>query len=191
MVALVTGGSGSGKSAYAERQLLALNAEENIYLATMICRDAESRRRVERHRRMREGGHFRTVERPLDLKHLDLPGESQGRAVLLECMSNLTANEMFEPGGAGPDGAEEEILEGLAHLKAQCEHLVVVTNELFSDGVRYDESTTKYLQILGRINRRIAAEADRVTEVVCGIPVVWKAPGMQSGTFRSIPFGTL
>ena len=47
MVALVTGGSGSGKSAYAEQQLLALNANENIYLATMICRDAESRRRVD------------------------------------------------------------------------------------------------------------------------------------------------
>ena len=51
---------------------------------------------------------------------------------------------------------------------------MVVTNELFSDGVTYDKETADYLSALARLNVAVAAEADRVYEVVCGIPVCWK-----------------
>ena len=51
---------------------------------------------------------------------------------------------------------------------------MVVTNELFSDGVRYDPETAAYLELLAGLNRAIAAKADQVYEVVCGIPVAWK-----------------
>ena len=101
--------------------------------------------------------------------------DSSGKVVLLECLSNLTANEMFEKDGAGADRAAEEILAGIDRLREQSGHLIVVTNEIFSDGVRYDEETTEYLRLLGRINQRIAAIADQVTEVVYGIPVPVKA----------------
>ena len=52
--------------------------------------------------------------------------------------------------------------------------VVIVTNELFSDGVTYPPETEQYLDILARLNREIAAEADQVWEVCCGIPVCWK-----------------
>ena len=52
--------------------------------------------------------------------------------------------------------------------------LVVVTNELFSDGMDYDPDTLAYLDVLARLNRAVAARADGVYEVVCGIPVAWK-----------------
>ena len=52
--------------------------------------------------------------------------------------------------------------------------MIVVTNELFSDGARYDLGTEQYLHALGEINRRIAHRADRVYEVVAGIPILWK-----------------
>ena len=51
---------------------------------------------------------------------------------------------------------------------------MVVTNELFSDGIRYDQETADYLSALARLNVAVAAEADQVYEVVCGIPVCWK-----------------
>ena len=51
---------------------------------------------------------------------------------------------------------------------------MVVTNELFSDGIPYDEETADYLAALARLNGAIAARADQVYEVVCGIPVCWK-----------------
>ena len=52
--------------------------------------------------------------------------------------------------------------------------LVVVTNELFSDGMDYDPETLAYLDVLARLNRAVARRADRVYEVVCGIPIAWK-----------------
>ena len=52
-------------------------------------------------------------------------------SVLLECMSNLVANEMYDPSGAG-ENAEESILAGIHKLQKVSDDLVVVTNEVFS-----------------------------------------------------------
>lgn len=65
MFVLVTGGAASGKSAYAENLLLRSPASPKCYLATMLAQDAESRARVERHRAMRKGKGFLTLECPL------------------------------------------------------------------------------------------------------------------------------
>jgi len=59
-------------------------------------------------------------------------------------------------------------------LRAQCAHLIVVTNDVGSDGGGYDELTERYIETLGRVNRRLAAEADTVCELVCGIPLPLK-----------------
>ena len=81
------------------------------------------------------------------------------------------ANEIFDPSGAGKARAEEEILAGVSRLAHQARNLVLVTNEIFSDGYRYEEETMEYQRILGNINVRLAEMADCVTEVVYGIPV--------------------
>ena len=88
-------------------------------------------------------------------------------------MSNLTANEMFQEAGA-KEHTVEEILAGVKALKEQAEHLIIVTNEIFSDGIEYDRETRTYQEYLGQINRYLAREADQVTEVVYGIPLHWK-----------------
>ena len=118
---------------------------------------------------MRAGKGFHTEERPVHLDHMPVPA---GSVVLLEDLSNLTANEWFGP--EGREGAEERVLSGIRKLKAESACTVVVTNELFSDGIRYDQETADYLSALARLNVAVAAEADRVYEVVCGIPVCWK-----------------
>lgn len=170
MFILVTGGSGSGKSAYAENEVVKLGEGQRIYLATMMSFDEESKKRIARHRRMRADKHFRTVECYTGLKSVMLPENS---IVLLECMSNLAANEMFTPEGAG-EHTVEEILNGVRHLKEQARHLVVVTNEIFSDGYQYDSETERYQKYLGRINQEMGLMADRVAEVVYGIPLLHK-----------------
>ncbi len=173
MFILVTGGSGSGKSAYAEQRVLDLGEADRIYIATMICYDEESRRRVERHRKMRAGKGFRTLECPTGLLQADIRGENDGRPVtaLLECMSNLTANEMFDPSGSGED-AQQAICAGIDRLLEEVDHLVVVTNEIFSDGITYPEETRNYQELLGRVNCYMASRADETVEVVYGIPVI-------------------
>ena len=72
MLLMVTGGSGSGKSAYAEGRVLMFGEGERLYLATMRCYDEETKRRIERHRRMRSGKGFETVERCVALSSLKL-----------------------------------------------------------------------------------------------------------------------
>ena len=62
MMILVTGGSGSGKSAFAEDQVVAFGTAERIYIATMFPFDEESRKRVQRHQNMRKGKGFETIE---------------------------------------------------------------------------------------------------------------------------------
>ena len=167
---LVTGGSGSGKSAYAEQQVLEAGDAPRYYIATMMPYGEEGRRRVEKHRRMRREKHFETIECYMDLKQVQVP---PGSTVLLECLSNLTANELYDPKGAGVNTAEA-VLYGVEILYKQCEHLIVVGNEVFSGGAEYADETDLYLKALAQIQNGIAARADHVCRVVCGIPVYYK-----------------
>ena len=169
MLTLVVGGAASGKSAYAERLVLQ-TALPRYYLATMQVWDAECAARVEKHRRMRAEKQFETLECPLHLGTVHLP--ARGTA-LLEDLGNLTANELYDPAGAG-EAAASAILDGLGRLAAQCEHLVVVSNEVFSGGTDYAGDTDRYLNALAQVNNALAARADAVVRVVCGIPVYYK-----------------
>ena len=169
MLTLVVGGAASGKSEYAERLVLQ-TALPRYYLATMQVWDAECAARVEKHRRMRAEKQFETLECPLHLGTVHLP--ARGTA-LLEDLGNLTANELYDPAGAG-ETAASAILDGLDRLAAQCEHLVVVSNEVFSGGANYAGDTDRYLKALAQVNNALAARADAVVRVVCGFPVYYK-----------------
>lgn len=167
MLILVTGGSASGKSAYAES--LCLTASPRVYLACMQPFGAEGKKRIERHRAMRKDKGFLTVERYTDLASLILPPCA---CVLLEDLGNVTANEMFaaEP----PRDPFDAVIGGVEALIKQCERLVVVTDEIGSDGMDCDPATTAYTAALGALNRALSARADAVIEVVAGIPIAVK-----------------
>ena len=72
MITLITGGSGSGKSAYAEKYICHVSNEkgykEKYYIATMQVFDDEGQRKIDRHRRLRAGKCFITIEQPRDIK---------------------------------------------------------------------------------------------------------------------------
>lgn len=175
MMILVTGGSGSGKSAFAEDRVLSFGPGKRIYIATMHPYDEESKRRVKRHQSMRAGKGFETIECYTGLERLKFSGEE---VVLLECMSNLTANEMFEENGAG-ENTVETVLTGIQKLKEQVRHLVIVTNEIFSEAASYEGDTVRYQRYLGEINQQMGKMADEVVEVVYGIPL-WHKGGKRS-----------
>lgn len=100
---------------------------------------------------MRAGKGFETVECYTGLENLEFP---QDAIVLLECMSNLAANEMFEESGAGADTVEA-VLRGVRKLKSQVRHLVIVTNEIFSEAASYEGDTVRYQEYLGKINQKL------------------------------------
>lgn len=185
-MALVIGGSGSGKSAFAEDYMEALHVSGEVssggrkkyYIATMQASDEESRLRIARHKELRKGKNFVTIEQPLSVFHAAERMEEGERAALLECVSNLAANEMFGEGmGRGEEAVAEKIVEGIAGLKEETAYLVVVSNNVFEDGKVYDEDTMSYIRAMGLINERLAAMADEVIEVVSGIPVRVKGMG--------------
>lgn len=173
MVTLVIGGAASGKSEFAESLVLAAGDLPRYYIATMQPFDDECRKRIQRHREMRAKKRFETIECFTRLEQVILPKRG---VVLLECMSNLVANELYSPDGAG-DCAIESIQRGLEALRSQCQELVIVSNEVFSGGSSYEGDTLRYLQILARVNRMLAQQADIVYEVFCGVPVCHKGKG--------------
>jgi adenosylcobinamide kinase/adenosylcobinamide-phosphate guanylyltransferase len=95
------------------------------------------------------------------------------RILLIEDIPNLLAGEMFKGTSFYPDVADK-ITADIMKLISACEHTVIVTNEVFSDGMIYDEYTTTYLREFGTINRRLAGYSDKVVELVCGIPCIVK-----------------
>lgn len=137
--------------------------------------DEESHRRIRRHRHMRAGKGFETIERYTELDELLIPKDC---VVLLECMSNLVANEMFREDGFHPEVAEK-ITEGVKNLLSQAKHVVIVTNEIFSDGILYEKESEQYKKELGQINQKLAKMAEEVVEVVYGIPV-WHKGGKEA-----------
>lgn len=167
MLITVTGGSASGKSAYAES--LCLSHAPRVYLACMQPYGEEGARRIERHRAMRKGKGFLTVERYTDLAGVRLPACA---AVLLEDVGNLAANEMFQ--SDPPRDPYEAVMRGIEAIRTQCALLVVVTDEIGSDGAVYDETTEAYRTALGRINRKLFASSDAAIETVAGIPILLK-----------------
>lgn len=169
MMILVTGGSGSGKSAYAERLVLDSGFRNRYYLATMHAGDAESEKRIEAHRKRREGHCWITIEEPYDLLRAAGQITQRRSALLLEDLSNLLANVMF-----GASGRQTDIMAGIRELEQRVAFLVVVTNSVFDDGITYDPETEKYLRALADLNRQLAAYADEVAESVAGIPVLIK-----------------
>ena len=132
MIHLVTGGSGSGKSEYAENWLTGRNKKDGtyIYIATMQPYTEETMKKIERHHRLRAGKGFRTLEKYTDLSELEIP-KNQG--ILLECISNLVANELYREDGTLNDLKEtkEKVLAGVRRLSNSTTRLVIVTNEGF------------------------------------------------------------
>lgn len=197
MLHIVYGGSASGKSSYAESFAMSLQGEGRLlYIATMYPYkwntteiDPETMQRIERHRAMRADKGFDTVECYRHVEHIVAKRQD---VLLLECMSNLLANEMYleqdsDDGGLAETMSEVEkagvgmsetlspvskkIVQALIDLSTRVQELVIVTNDVFSDGgsLTYDESTREYVKNLAEINCALARVAETVTEVVCGI----------------------
>lgn len=200
---LITGGSGSGKSAYGEKRILEAGEMPRYYIATMEVFGEEGRKKVERHKKLRQGKGFITIESPKDVGRAEVleticSGKQDGpadqkkteelektgdikRAVLLECVSNLTANEMFgssfgaelEP-DRRTEALAEKICADIAKIDEAADFFAVITNEVGSDGEMYEKETLEYIRLLGLVNCRLAKMASEVIEVVYGIPVIRK-----------------
>ena len=161
---LISGANGSGKSRYAER-IVARTTGRRYYIATMRPCSEENLQRIEKHREQRKDLHFTTLECPTQV---GTAAVKTGSVVLLEDVSNLLANAMFECGGD-----EMSVYADIEALLAHCRLLVAVTiTGLNADG--YDGETAAYIRALNGLNQRLHDRAAAAVMMKDGAPFAEK-----------------
>ena len=175
MIVTVIGGSASGKSKIAEDLICSLAGnQKKYYIATMkVGEDEENIERVKKHRLLRKDKGFETIESPVSIDSvLNQIKDEKEKNVLIECMSNLVANEMFfDSLVVSKEETIEKVVNQISVLSKSLDNMVIVTNNVFEDGKEYDKYTTDYLKALSAINQKIIEMSDEAYEAVVGIPI--------------------
>lgn len=189
MITLVLGGARSGKSAIAERLVLA-HPGPVLYVATGEATDADMARRIDRHRQGRDP-RFTTVEAGTDLAGV-LVGLAP-RPALVDALGTWLARHHgpTRPTPAGTDertadlttddGADfvvdvDALVAALAARRAIGAPTVIVSDEVGS-GVHPETAVgRRFRDALGELNQRVAAEADDVHLVVAGRLLALRTP---------------
>jgi adenosylcobinamide kinase/adenosylcobinamide-phosphate guanylyltransferase len=173
-IVLVAGGCRSGKSAYAQELGQSL-APSRAYIATCPVTDDEMRRRIEKHQQAREGHGWVTIEEQFDLAGV-FRRCAEHRVVLVDCVTLWVNNLMYHAAEQGVQIQEPDIADRCRELldaaRAYRGTLILVTNEVGLSVVPENEQARRFRDLVGRANQILAAEADTVTFMVCGIP--WK-----------------
>lgn len=174
MISIVTGGARSGKSEFAE----SLIKGDAIYIATAENYDDEMDLRIKKHVKRREesGIKWRTVE---CLKNFDeLSGEE--KYVLFDSLGVFVSNIMFSK--TADDLSDKSIEETILVVRKELEkllnwarendkELVIVTDEVGMSIIPESKVARVYRDLIGTINKEVAAKCDRAYLVCMGIEV--------------------
>jgi adenosylcobinamide kinase/adenosylcobinamide-phosphate guanylyltransferase len=175
-IILVTGGSRSGKSSYAQKLAEALPGPR-AYIATCLVIDPEMARRVEKHRESRRVLDWETIEEPADLAGT-LRWAAAYRVILVDCLTLWVNNLLYEAEGRGTVFTEEAMTVRCREVIDACGSfpgtIIFVTNELGMGIVPDNETARRFRDCAGRCNQMMAEAAGKVTLVVAGIPLPLK-----------------
>jgi adenosyl cobinamide kinase/adenosyl cobinamide phosphate guanylyltransferase len=158
---LLIGGARSGKSAMAAR-LAADSGAPVTFIATAEAGDEDMAERIRRHRETRPAA-WTTVEVPADLLGA-VGAAAAGDFLIVDCLTLWVSNLL----GKGMDphligAAADEVAVELAGRRC-----VVVTNEVGLGIVPLNELARTFRDVLGSVNSRFAASADRAVLMVAG-----------------------
>ena len=179
-ITLITGGTRSGKSSYAERILK--NTDSCLYIATATVTDDEMAARVERHRQQRNDK-WQTFE---GFKDLDRPvSEFKGEFIMLDCVTNMISNLIFDSEKEIDEisSSEKDVLymkiagefeKLISSVRKNDKKLVLVTNEVGMSLVSEYSLGRLFTDFQGFINQYLAKEADTVVFMVSGLPLFLK-----------------
>ena len=176
MTVVISGGAKNGKSTLAQDLAVELAAGgKHYYVATMISTGAEDDERIRRHIADRDGMGFETVECFTDI--MDCLKTADADAVfLVDSVTALVQNAMFpaEEDYEMDTDAAIRCGESLVEFARTVRHAVFVSDYIYSDAQRYDQSTEEYRRCLAAVDRRLAAVCDTVVEVSAGQRIVHK-----------------
>jgi adenosylcobinamide kinase / adenosylcobinamide-phosphate guanylyltransferase len=172
-IVLVTGGCRSGKSAYAQ-QLAESLPPARLYVATSPITDDEMSCRIERHRQSRHNRGWETVEEQIDLAGV-FHRYNEPNVFLVDCVTLWINNLMHQADRQAGPTTEEDIAERCGRMLDAAETprgtVIFVTNEVGFGVVPENALARRYRDLIGRANQTIAARADAVTLLCCGIPM--------------------
>lgn len=163
-IILITGGARSGKSSYAEKLALSFSSHP-VYMATAHVWDEEFRQRVIRHQESR-GPEWTNIEEEISLGKHDV----NGKVVLVDCVTLWCTNFFFESQG-NVKQALEAVKQEFDRFTKQEATFIFVTNEIGMGGTSENELQRKFTDMQGWMNQYVAARADEVILMVCGIPM--------------------
>ncbi|WP_026790588.1 bifunctional adenosylcobinamide kinase/adenosylcobinamide-phosphate guanylyltransferase [Pleomorphomonas oryzae] len=164
-IIFVLGGARSGKSRFAEERTRAFAAEENIYVATAECRDAEMEGRIALHR-SRRGTEWRTIEAPYHLAETLAAEARDDRAVLVDCLTLWLTNHLLAE--ADLEAQSDDLVSVLATMRGP---IVLVSNEVGLSIVPDNALARRFRDEAGRLNQKIAAIASEAWFVAAGLPL--------------------
>jgi adenosylcobinamide kinase/adenosylcobinamide-phosphate guanylyltransferase len=170
---LILGGVKAGKSTYAAR-LAAQAGGPVTVLATGVAGDQETVARIDAHRRARPVT-WTVVEEPLAIAAA-VEGHGGG-ALLLDSVDSWLFNRMEAAGGAGATYTPQlrhELLEscdGELMLLGDWAHVIAVSAEVGLSLLPMWAYGRAFTDVLGQLNQRLAARADRCYLLVAGVPV--------------------
>jgi adenosylcobinamide kinase / adenosylcobinamide-phosphate guanylyltransferase len=180
-IILITGGARSGKSNYAEK--LAMETKGRVlYIATSIPFDDEMKDRVKKHKERRPST-WDTFEGYKNLKQVFNNADMQFDTILLDCITIMVTNLMFDKAGDKFDELneeeintmEKEILQEVDDFinaaEISLKTVIIVTNEIGCGIVPEYKMARVFRDIAGRVNQYIASRVNEVNLVVCGIPI--------------------
>lgn len=168
---LILGGARSGKSRYALELGRAWRGRV-AFVATAEARDADLAARIARHRAERPAS-WATLEEPMDLPTACRRACASADLVIVDCVTLWIANRML--GGH----SDQAILAGgdeMAGVMGERRAAILMISNEVGEGVHPPTADgLRYRDLLGQVNQRVAAAADRVTLMVAGIAVPIKA----------------
>lgn len=169
-ITLLTGGVKSGKSAKALE--LGAGYAAKAFIATAEVFDDELEQRVARHKAERDQS-FTTLEAPLDMARAMRAADRDGAPlIIIDCLTMWINNLLYHREIIDSDAPE--INDFLTTLPALSADVIIVTNETNLGFMPVHKSARLYGDILGRVNQKTAAIADRVIFMVSGLPLYLK-----------------
>src|SRR5512145_183290 len=168
---LVTGGSRSGKSSYAQKLAEALPGPR-VYLATCPILDEEMAERCRKHQESRSPVAWETIEEETDIAGV-LRTNRTHCVILVDCLTLWVNNLMYRAEQAGRMMTEEDITGKCQTLLDACAvfsgTVIFVTNEVGMGIVPDNPLSRRFRDLAGRCNQLIAAQADDVIFMVSGL----------------------
>jgi len=165
-LSLILGGARSGKSALAEALATSAN-RPRAYIATSQAFDAEMEAKIAKHRQDR-GPDWQTIEAPLDIEAA-LGEVTPNSVVLIDCLTLWLSNQMH----TGVD-MSSEITKLLTTLSASPNPVICVSNEVGMGLVPDTPLGRQFRDFQGRLNQKVAEQADLAVFVVAGLPLTLK-----------------